>query len=210
MKYPEHDLEFTDTTIKSVEDHAVTFEDGWSIGIPDDCKMKIEPGMSARQYGQGIGRPVRGLFINGEEVWYRTTEEQKKHEHDELYGTSAQDILNRWDEGRSVFSCEMGGFGPGYEQVIQVIAFEVLRYCLEVQFHETAFIEDNWKKTRKDIEESVMERMKGSGYTGAQWGAALSLGVRFYRWGPEVYDSIPDGRSIQVQKNFPSYSELVS
>lgn len=44
-----------------------------------------------------------------------------------LIPETAADALARWDEGDTVFTVEMGGFGPGYEQAIQLLVFEMIR-----------------------------------------------------------------------------------
>ena len=205
--YPENDNQFEETTIKSVEEGSVTFADGWSIGIPDDCEVNIEPGMEVRMYGRGTGYVVRGLFIGGKKIWYRTEEEQKTHDHEQTYGKDAQEILDRWDNNEIVWSCEMGGLGPGYEQAIQITAFEILRCCLTADYTEEDY-KERWDETRKEIETLTLQRLdRQLGLSGAQWGAALNLGVRFHRSGPQAYDSIPEDRKIQVSKHIPSLKE---
>jgi hypothetical protein len=56
--------------------------DGWSFWLPDNG---IEPhaGDKARFYGDGIGRPVRGVAINGVVVFYRTEVEQAEKNRQE-------------------------------------------------------------------------------------------------------------------------------
>src|SRR5271166_5092790 len=39
----------------------------------------------------------------------------------------AKEQLRRWDNGDSIWSIEMGGFGPGYEQALQICAIEIVR-----------------------------------------------------------------------------------
>jgi hypothetical protein len=38
-----------------------------------------------------------------------------------------EEALTAWDRNSPVWTCVMGGLGPGYEQVIHLIAFELLR-----------------------------------------------------------------------------------
>ena len=73
------DNQFEDTTIKSVSGKAPdwTFEraDGWSFSFTHkDIVPKV--GDTVRFYGKGTGYTVRGLFVNGHEVFYRTEEQQ--------------------------------------------------------------------------------------------------------------------------------------
>lgn len=125
------DTEFEDHTVKAVEEqekgYTLTYENGWSFWC--DKKPGIVPrvGSTARQYGRGIGCAVRGLDIDGQEVFYRTKEQDEIHHREQTYGKTVEDVLRRWDEGSSVWSVEMGGLGPGYEQCIQVLAMELIR-----------------------------------------------------------------------------------
>ena len=53
-----------------------------------------------------------------------------QQEADKFYGKDAVEWLRRWDAGEGVWSIEMGGIGPGYEQCIQITAAEILRYMI--------------------------------------------------------------------------------
>lgn len=84
-----NDTEFQDHVISGVVDEggdyfAITRDDGWSIGIPKDAGIVPKVGDSIRYYGKGIGSTVRGIDINGQEVWYRTPEQQAEHNRQEL------------------------------------------------------------------------------------------------------------------------------
>ena len=72
------DQQFEVKTITRVGYGSVTFDDGWCLGVPDDVAVKA--GDAARLYGEGLGRPVRGLVVNGKALWYRTeAEEEQRH-----------------------------------------------------------------------------------------------------------------------------------
>jgi hypothetical protein len=87
MNEIKEDLDFEDVEIREVTKHedGYTLEraDGWSFFCPD---VGIEPksGDTARFFGKGIGSIVRGLFINGQEIFYRTPEEQKEQNQKDL------------------------------------------------------------------------------------------------------------------------------
>ena len=50
---------------------------------------------------------------------------------------TAREQVERWDAGQSIWTLEMGGMGPGYEQAIQVLAIEITRDNLDVRrFHD--------------------------------------------------------------------------
>lgn len=44
---------------------------------------------------------------------------------------SAADALAAWDRGEVLWSVEMGGLGPAYEQCIQILVFEMIRGALK-------------------------------------------------------------------------------
>jgi hypothetical protein len=86
-EYPKHDTQFEDSTIKSVRQYedgggwSFTKSDGWSFGVPKDSPVVPTVGMSVRLYGKGVGYSVRGLFLDGNKVFYKTIAEQElKHQ----------------------------------------------------------------------------------------------------------------------------------
>lgn len=50
-----------------------------------------------------------------------------KDDSNGVYATDAGEQLRRWDSGDPIWTIEMGGMGPGYEQAIQVLAIEIVR-----------------------------------------------------------------------------------
>ena len=122
--------------------------------------------------------------------------------------SSPQEWLKRWDNGEVVWSIEMGGLGPGYEQAIQITMAEILRFLIDRNYNSSLWSDkEAWQKDRDDIEtmgheSSLIHKL---GLSGAQWGAALSLACQIYAKGPVAImkdDSVKD-RHILVSKNFP-------
>lgn len=206
MTYPENDQQFEDKIIKSAQkegdSYSITCDDGWSMWCGKDCPIEPKDGQTARFYGRGIGAVVRGLFIDGHKLWYRTEAEQKTHSENEMYGADAAEWLRRWDDGRSVWSIEMGGIGPGYEQCIQIVAAEVLRWMLA----NKPDLESEWSKYDGDMSKSVSKITEPLGLSGAQWGVGVNLAAFIYKDGPigVMTDERVKDRHIQVSKNFPS------
>jgi hypothetical protein len=156
--------------------------------------------MKARFYPRGIGHAVRGLFLDGQEVFYRTKKADAQYQQEQLYGRDAAEYLARWDAGQSVFTINLGGLGPGYDQVIQIAMFEVLRWLLD---HKPDLNDGEWKHDIAPLLEPEVfknERIKKLGLSGAQWGAACQLASRIYYHGPiKVLDKSKN--SIQTSDN---------
>lgn len=210
--YPKDDAQFEDLYVTKVTKAgggwSIARSDGWSFFVPADSPMVPEDGMRARFYGKGIGSPVRGLFLAGVKVFYRTVEEEKEHHEIQTFGADAADWLARWDEGRTVWSIEMGGLGPGYEQCIHITAAEILRHLLEKQYDAEKWEDrEQLKRDLDEIEKAGFANptISALGLSGAQWGAAMSLAMAIYRLGPRATlteERVKD-RLIQVSRNFP-------
>jgi hypothetical protein len=212
MQYPSADKDFTENTIEKVEQqndgtYSITC-DGWTLWCGEDCPVIPRDGQTARMYGRGSGYPVRGLFIAGRKIWYRTEAEEKEHREIQLYGADAKDWLTRWDAGQGVWSIEMGGLGPGYEQCIHITCAEILRWFISNECDASKWAEaEGWKVDRERMEKALHQvpAVKELGLSGAQWGAAVNLATRFYLDGPRkvMTDEYVKDRRIQVSKNFP-------
>lgn len=133
-------------------------------------------------------------------------------ETQQFYGADAREWLKRWDDKRSVWSIEMGGLGPGYEQCIHITCAEILRVMLEAKFDSSKWTKayDNlqqWKRDQEVIDKLVMEApvVKALGLSGAQWSAALNVASHLYQHGPAkmMTDERVKDRHIQVSNNFP-------
>lgn len=213
LTFPVGDDQFEELAIKGVKPEgdggwSIEREDGFSFFVQAGSPVEPRAGMLARFYGKGIGSVVRGLFIDGQCVFYRNESEEQDYRAIESYGADAADWLARWDAGRTVWSIEMGGLGPGYEQCIHITCAEILRHMLKVKYDGIAWAEpDIWKRDREAIDKALRdcEVVHNLGLSGAQWGAALSIAVQLYRRGPcdVMADPVVKGRHIQVSSNFP-------
>jgi hypothetical protein len=126
----------------------------------------------------------------------------------ELYGRDAKEWLERWDAGRSVFSVEMGGLGPGYEQAIQVTVAEIVRHMLAIGYDARRWGDPTCfanPKIQIDKAASLNPVIAKLGISYAQYGAALSLAMKLYRDGPAALfaQSWAKQRLIQACKKFP-------
>jgi len=114
-----------------------------------------------------------------------------------------KELLNKWDNGASIWSIEMGGMGPGYEQAIQVLFVETLRNLIDKKPN----FEDKSKEdyeTAKDARKKALETLEVKwGYSGAQVGAATNLAYQFWIKTPYTVlrDKEVEDRKIQVSNN---------
>ena len=108
------------------------------------------------------------------------------------------EVIQQWDRGGTVWTIEMGGIGPGYEQAIQLLFIELLR-----DHQSKPLPTDDLFSTWGDETVSRIDKDCG-GFSGAQVGAAKQIAYRMLRDGPvKFHSSIPEDRRIQISKFFP-------
>jgi hypothetical protein len=136
---------------------------------------------------------------------------RKMTEDEEIvfYGADAAEWLRRWDDNQSVWTIEMGGMGPGYEQCIHITCAEIIRFML-AQKYEWGRLKTEpeiGKKWQEEIEAMSHDNLtiKKLGLSGAQWGAACNIAYQIYGRGPRevMKDERVKDRHIQVSKMFP-------
>lgn len=211
--HPEPDKKYREHKLTKVEPSDgggwfMTLDDGFGFFCPPESPVEPKPGMTARMYGKGFGSPVRGLFLDDVKVYYFTEAEYAEKSEIDLYGASPADWLERWDAGKGVWSIEMGGLGPGYEQCIHITMAEILRHLIAKSYDWSKWEDkDEWKRVSDEIEAVGFENpvIKQLGLSGAQWGAAMNLATMFYRRGPRAVmkDKRVKDRHIQVCRDFP-------
>jgi hypothetical protein len=103
----------------------------------------------------------------------------------------------------------MGGFGPGYEQAIQISCAEMVRWFIDSKCNPSEWSDvDKWQADRNRLDEQLLDGpglVRNLGLSGAQWNAALSLASCLYRDGPikVMTNKEAEDRRIQVSKSFP-------
>lgn len=114
--------------------------------------------------------------------------------------TTCDDVIKAWDAGDIVWSVELGGLGPGYEQCIQVLGMELLR-----EFKDLDWSGDEGPPGWKEIVDRRVHELDAKyRFSGAQVSAATNMACVFAKQGPRrALDKAPD-RQIQISKNFPS------
>lgn len=203
--YPGNDRDYREAPIESVDTNGIG-SGGWWLGLPADCPVKPVAGQIARFYPKGLGYPIRGLFIDGVRIWYRTDAEDKEYRENQMYGKDAADMLRKWDAGETVHTIEMGGLGPGYEQALQIAAMEMLRYWVtEKPDHDFWKDEGVWKRDRDAMDKAVTPKLGPLGLSGAQFGAAVTLSSSLYMRGPrQCLSEVPKDRHTMISNHFPT------
>lgn len=123
--------------------------------------------------------------------------------------TTVADALAAWDRGDTIWSVEMGGLGPGYEQCIQLLIVELLRAQ-----GDTPLPDDGDKEAWGTWGDVVSHRVSEEcgGMTGAQVGAAQSCAARMLRvgYGAALLEmkGLDADRLIQVSRDWPRAAAL--
>lgn len=117
---------------------------------------------------------------------------------------TCEEALAAWDAGESVFTVEMGGIGPSYEQQIHIVAFELVRLLLAVELplddpQRMAQLEEYLLK-----EAGIWNKNLSLGLSGAQAASAVHIALMTKRhgWRAAVRKAPAEDR-ILVCKVFP-------
>lgn len=144
-----------------------------------------------------------------------------------IYGADTADLLRKWDAGEVCHTIEMGGMGPGYEQAIHILVFEMIRYMLDNPPPWTAMEADAeatpplpygeraWDKYSKKMDAVLFADgapCNSLHPSGAQYGAASNLAGMFVKHGPVgvMTDGRVKDRHIMVSRNFPASNETTA
>lgn len=135
-----------------------------------------------------------------------------------LYPETVEEMLTKWDNGETVWTVEMGGLGPGYEQAIQVAMIEL---CRAAQFGELTIMEPAEEGDEPveryspvfDAKLQAVNRKFNLGLSGSQASAAMQIAYRFLTDGPRkallsVKEQCPgEDRLIQIDNSWPGHAE---
>ena len=132
--FPENDTEYYEEILTdyTINENSITLQIGSSmLGIPKVEDIPLYKGMLVRFYGRGFGSSVRGVFLAGAKVYYRSPEEEaeKNRKEHEAYEeeTRLRKLLPKnpdpqiegfeWDDSMR----EISGFGGGYEKICRTM-----------------------------------------------------------------------------------------
>lgn len=137
-------------------------------------------------------------------AWGKDTSEQPPYDP---VPETCEEALALWDAGKPVFTVEMGGLGPSYEQVIHIVAMELVRYFTTIP--ELPPVEDTagnriLLQQLGDLVRKVDKDLGIGGLSGAQADSAINLAFVTKRLGWRVAVRKVEDRMIQVMKFFPS------
>lgn len=197
MGYPKGDKEFEDRRIKTVRagqgGWSITQDNGWSFFIKEEKETPVpHVGDSIRFYGKGNGYSVRGVFINGEKVFYRTVAEQQK-QHEEEVAANKKEERRKWEETAAdraakedkmpeVFQKRLEGFRARRPATF----WERERYeffcCSEAvkiaEALKTSEAVSAFLKLKYEEQEKLIPGLDGE-HSGNTFGAACNLAVRY-------------------------------
>lgn len=120
MTYPD-DEEFVEHVLSSV----AVDGDGWLVSVSDGGYLFVQKyngtprvGSRARFYGRGFGYPVRGIFIDGVQVRYRT---RAQHEQDMRDHAEADDrrLKDEFERDGSELDARVAALPPVFQARIQ-------------------------------------------------------------------------------------------
>lgn len=124
----------------------------------------------------------------------------KQFNYDDIPETIAEAVA-LWDAGDPVWTVEMGGIGPGYEQCIQIFVFALLRAC----------VADPKATPDTVVDRAVAENSYRLGLSSAQFGAALNLAHAMHEQGYRAaLKSVSSDRLILVSKRWPTAAAEVT
>lgn len=118
-----------------------------------------------------------------------------------------RDAAKAWLANEHVWSVEMGGLGPGYEQCIQTIIFEILSRWegKDPKWEIAEYTKEYPADFEAHAEKVIGELDKKFGFSGAQVGCGKNVAFQFMHHGYEtMMNKAPEDRKIQVMRKFPS------
>lgn len=110
---------------------------------------------------------------------------------DSRYPKTAADALAKWDAGEIVTTIERGGMGPGYEQCIHVLVFEIIRDYIGKDLPETGA---KWS----EFGQETLARLKHLRLSGAQVQVGRDLAYRYLKDG---YRATIDDYKVKFPKD---------
>ncbi len=214
------DLEFEENVIIKVEKDSLELDNGFNIYY-DFRSNKPTPkvGDKIKIFGKGIGRPIRGVQINGNIIWYKT---QKEMDRDHLrwiskikreYMLSYEKLMDEIKDETEFMTIDISGFGGGYERGCQMglrAGEEWLKQHPDFKFDYRTyknitgicFCESD---EAKELDETISNAVDG-GMTGAQHQAIIAHLFEIKKKGREQWLNSYKGRQYKYPSGLPKPS----
>jgi hypothetical protein len=166
----------------------ISFDGGTCFWVNKEYGPAPKVGDMARFHPGGLGRPVRGLFINGVEYFYRSPEEERKKN---LANAEARDIEKKaeFEENRAEFNAQFRALPHVFQRRIEKFRlnnpdfrWEYESYelfcCLEAVKFAKHFINSSKRLLEwadSPYEEQLKEVEVDSNHSGNTFGCAVKL-----------------------------------
>lgn len=115
----------------------------------------------------------------------------------------------KWARGELIWSAELGGIGPGYEQAIQILLWEILARWPHETLARNPEAKEYPKEYSEHVEKVVHELDQScGGFSGAQVSSAQAAAFQFLVYGyNEMMGKLEKDRKILVSKKWPKHNE---
>lgn len=108
-----------------------------------------------------------------------------------------QEAVAQWKSRQPVWTAELGGMGPGYEQATQVLLFEIMARWGDKDLPEPDG--DKYPTAYKEHVDRVVHELNKWGFSGAQVGQAQATAWQFMKHGYSyMMNKLPEDRKIMV------------
>jgi hypothetical protein len=115
-----------------------------------------------------------------------------------LWDITNEEVIDKWKKGESLFTVELGGLGPSYEQALQNFLFDLFAYLVDNKIPiKKLTTGKKYSKIYYDICSKVTD---GRDLSGAMFDVAKGTAYQFYRYGyKEMMNKAPNDRTIQIE-----------
>jgi len=164
-----NDSQYKEHTVVEVGNGSFKMDDGWSLGLPDDCPVQPKVGATVRLYGRGTGYPVRGVAFDGVVAYYRTPAEDKaKHEADQAKRDAER--RNRWErEGKAEYEAKFAALPAVFQKRLARFASNVKDFGVNHGGYEMVCCVDAVK-----IAAALKTPEKVREFSGMEWKAQMA------------------------------------
>lgn len=110
------------------------------------------------------------------------------------------EVIAKWKNFEPVWTAELGGIGPGYEQAIQDILWSIFA-TWDGPNYAGEELKNFPEAYEKFVDEVVTNLDKEYGFSGSQVGAARHTAFQFIRYGyAEMMNKLDDDRKIMITR----------